>query len=254
MNTLPGTVAVFGGSGRLGRTIVARLAHAHRVRFSYHSQGDAAAALAAELRARGRDVDAAQVDLRDADTVERFVQDTAAIDGRLVGVVSASGNHFAVAPLHETPAAELRRVLDVDVMGSFHVLQSATRCMARQTGGGAIVVLLTAAVMRTAICDGMSAIPKAAVATMIRQLARDAGVHDVRCNGVAPGVVRTDKVANVATLDPHRRRLVETFIADTPLGRLNDPEGIAALCEFLLSEPARDISGQIIGADGGYSA
>lgn len=254
MSTPSGTVAVFGGSGRLGRVIVARLARAQRVRFSYHSQGDVATELAAKLRAQGCDVDTAQVDLRDSDAVERFVQDAAGIDGRLAGVVSASGNHFAVAPLHEISSAELRRVLDVDVMGSFHVLQSATRCMARQAGGGAIVVLLTAAVMRTAIYDGMSAIPKAAVATMIRQLARDAGVHDVRCNGVAPGVVRTDKVANVAALDPHKRRLVETFIDDTPLGRLNDPDGIAALCAFLVSDVARDINGQIIGADGGYSA
>lgn len=250
----PGTVAVFGGSGRLGRVIVAQLARSHRVRFSYLSQGRAAVAFAAGLRAQGHDVEAVQVDVRDAPSVEQFITATAGIDGRLAGVVSANGNHFVVAPLQETDPAELRRVLEVDVMGSFHILQSAARSLAAQPGGGAIVVLLTAAVMRTAIYDGMSAIPKAALATMVRQLARDAGVHDVRCNAVAPGVVKTDKVANVAALDPHRRRLVETFIADTPLGRLNDPAGIAALCGFLISDAARDISGQIIGADGGYSA
>lgn len=254
MSTPVGTVAVFGGSGRLGRTIVAHLARAHRVRFTYFTQSAPAAEFASALRAQGLDVDAVQVDVRDAASVEHFVATTTGIDGRLAGVVSANGNHFAVAPLHECDPSELRRVLDVDVMGSFHILQSAARHLAAQPGGGSIVVLLTAAVMRTAIYDGMSAIPKAALATMVRQLARDAGVHDVRCNAVAPGVVKTDKVANIAALDPHRRRLVETFIADTPLGRLNDPECVAALCAFLISAAARDISGQIIGADGGYSA
>ena len=139
------------------------------------------------------------------------------------------------------------------VLGNFHLLQAGTRLLAAQ-GGGAIVVLLTAAILRTATCDGMSSIPKAAVASMVRQLARDAGRLDVRCNGVAPGAMRTSKVMDVAALDPYERHLVQEFVADTPSGRLNDPETVAELIAFLLSERAASISGQIIAADGGYSA
>ena len=139
------------------------------------------------------------------------------------------------------------------MFGTFHILQAATRLLAAR-GGGAVVVFLTAAVMRTAIYDGMSSISKTAVAGMIRQMARDAGPLNVRVNGIAPGVVDTDKLADVSALPPYKRKLVETFITDTPLPRLNNPQTIAALAAFLTTPVAADISGQIIGTDGGYSA
>ena len=248
-----GTVAVFGGSGRLGRLIVRRVAQDAPVRFTFLSQADAAAAFAAELRAQGRDVEAVRVDVRDAAEVAAFLRATAAVDGRLAGIVSANGNRFPVRPLQDVDEGDFRRIVEVDVFGNFHVLQAGTRLLAAQ-GGGAIVVLLTAAILRTATCDGMSSIPKAAVASMIRQLARDAGRLDVRCNGVAPGAMRTSKVMDVEVLDPYERHLVQEFVADTPSGRLNDPETVAELIAFLLSDRAASISGQIIAADGGYSA
>ena len=248
-----GTVAIFGGSGRLGKAIVRRIAKDARVRFAYHSKADEATALVAELRSLGHDADASQVDVRNAGAVDSFLRATAAIDGRLAGVVSANGAGFPVCPLHEVEESEFRRIVEIDVFGTFHIMKAATRLLGER-GGGAIVVLLTAAVMRTAIYDGMSAIPKTAVAGMVRQLARDAGPLNVRCNGIAPGVVDTDKVANIEALSGYTKRLVQEFVADTPVGRFNDPECIAALAAFLISDVAADISGQIIGADGGYSA
>lgn len=247
------TIAVMGGSGRLGVAIVRRVAIAGPVRFAYHSKADQAAALVAELRAAGRDVEATRVDVRNAAEVDAFLASAAGIAGGLGGVISANGAGFPVCPLQDVEESEFRRIVEIDVFGTFHVMKSATRLLAA-AGGGGIVVLLTAAVMRTAIYDGMSAIPKTAVAGMIRQLARDAGPLNVRCNGIAPGVVDTDKVANIEAMPPYTKRLVETFVADTPVGRFNDPECIAALAAFLVSPVAHDISGQIIGADGGYSA
>jgi NAD(P)-dependent dehydrogenase (short-subunit alcohol dehydrogenase family) len=155
-----GTVAVFGGSGRLGRLIVRRVAQDAPVRFTFLSQADAAAAFAAELRAQGRDVEAVRVDVRDAAEVAAFLRATAAVDGRLAGIVSANGNRFPVRPLQDVDEGDFRRIVEVDVFGNFHVLQAGTRLLAAQ-GGGAIVVLLTAAILRTATCDGMSSIPKA---------------------------------------------------------------------------------------------
>jgi 3-oxoacyl-[acyl-carrier protein] reductase len=245
-------IAVFGGSGRLGEAIIRRIAPGHRLRFAYFSKADEAERLVAELRAQGCDIDAAQVDVREADAVDRFLG--AAADGEgLSGVISANGARFPVLPLYETDEADFRRITEVDIFGTFHVMKSATRLMTAG-GGGSIVILLTAAILRTAAFDGMSSIPKAAVAGMIRQLARDAGPLNVRCNGVAPGVVDTDKVADIAAMPPYTRRMVQSFVDDTPLGRFNNPETIAALVAFLVSDVAADISGQIIGADGGYSA
>ncbi len=245
-------VAVFGGSGRLGAEVVRHLTGQGPVRFSWHSKGAEAEALAAALRAEGCVVDTEQVDVRDPAAVERFLRRTDAAFG-LSAVVSANGAPFPVCPLYEAEEADFRRIVEVDVFGSFHILKAATRILAAR-GGGAVVVFLTAAVMRTAIYDGLSSISKTAVAGMIRQMARDAGPLNVRVNGIAPGVADTDKLADISVLPPYKRRLVETFIADTPLPRLNNPQTIAALAAFLTTPVAADISGQIIGADGGYSA
>lgn len=247
-----GGTAVFGGSGRLGEQVVRHLAAQGPVRFAYHSKGDQAAALVAALRAEGREVSAAQVDVRDAGAVGRFLGG-ADTDFGLSAVVSANGAPFPVCPLYEAEEADFRRIVEVDVFGTFHILQAATRLLAAR-GGGAVVVFLTAAVMRTAIYDGMSSISKTAVAGMIRQMARDAGPLNVRVNGIAPGVVDTDKLADISALPPYKRKLVEAFVTDTPLPRLNNPQTIAALAAFLTTPVAADISGQIIGTDGGYSA
>ncbi|WP_187972544.1 SDR family NAD(P)-dependent oxidoreductase [Aquibium microcysteis] len=245
-------VAVFGGSGRLGAEVVRHLAAIGPVHFAYHSKGAESHRLAEELGSEGRHVRAVQVDVRDAAAVESFLSDADRAYG-LSAVVSANGAPFPVVPFHEADEADFRRIVEIDVFGTFHIMKAATRLLAAR-GGGAIVVFLTAAVMRTAVLDGLSSISKTAVAGMIRQLARDAGPLNVRVNGIAPGVVDTDKLADVASLPPHKRRLIETFIADTPLPRLNNPQTIAALTAFLTTPVAADISGQIIGADGGYSA
>lgn len=247
-----GGVAVFGGSGRLGEQVVRHLAANGPVRFAYNSRRDAAEALASELRAGGFDVSTGQVDVRDAAAVEGFLVGADDAFG-LSAVVSANGAPFPVCPLHEAEEADFRRIVEVDVFGTFHVMKTSTRLLAAR-GGGSIVVFLTAAVLRTAVLDGMSSISKTAVMGMIRQLARDAGPLNVRVNGIAPGVVDTDKLSNVSALPPYKRRLIETFIADTPLPRLNNPQTIAALTAFLTTPIAADISGQIIGTDGGYSA
>lgn len=245
-------VAVFGGTGRLGARVVQHLAAQGPVRFAFHAKAEEAAAQVAAMRAQGLDVDATRVDVCDVAAVGAFLAQTDAETG-LRAVVSANGAPFPVCPLWEAEAADFRRIVEVDLFGSFHILQAATRLLAAR-GGGAIVLFLTAAVMRTAVYDGMSSISKTAVAGMIRQMARDAGPLNVRVNGIAPGVVDTDKLADLSVLPPYKRRLVDAFIADTPLPRLNNPETIAALAAFLTSDIAADISGQIIGTDGGYSA
>lgn len=246
------TRVVFGGSGRLGERVVRRLAEAGPLRFSYFGNERRAEELASALRREGRDVAAARIDIRDPAAVAQFLEEASKPDG-LASVISANGAPFPVCPLYEVETADFRRIVDIDICGTFHLMKSATPLLAAG-GGGSIVIFLTAAILRTARLDGMSSIPKTALMGMIRQLARDAGPLNVRVNGIAPGVVHTDKVADIAALPHYTRTMVESFIADTPIPRLINPDGIAALAEFLVSDAAADISGQIIGADGGYSA
>ena len=206
----------------------------------------------AALRSEGARCELFVGDVSSPEACRMAVEETVKRLGALDVLVNNAGGGRLVAA-EQLSDAEWRHMQAINADSTFYMSREALRVMAAQ-GGGAIVVLLTAAILRTATCDGMSSIPKAAVASMVRQLARDAGRLDVRCNGVAPGAMRTSKVMDVAALDPYERHLVQEFVADTPSGRLNDPETVAELIAFLLSDRAASISGQIIAADGGYSA
>lgn len=245
-------VAVFGGSGRIGEAIVRRLSLDNTVHLSYFSRHAEAKALARDLTSEGYNVFAHKVDVCDSEKVAEFLANAAEGQG-LSGVVSANGALFPVCPLYEATEADLRRLVEIDVFGSFNILKHATNLMAA-TGGGSIAVILTAAILRTARLDGLSSIPKTALAGMIRQMARDAGHLNIRCNGIAPGIVDTEQVSDLSAMPPSTREMVEEFFEQTVLRRFTAPAAIAGLAAFLMSPEAQDISGQIIAADGGYSA
>jgi 3-oxoacyl-[acyl-carrier protein] reductase len=247
-----GVTVVFGGSGRLGEHVVRAMAGSGPVRFTYHSQREGADRLNAALAAQGHDVAAAQCDVRDYADVER-VYDWAAKAGTVTGAVGVNGSMYSVEPLWELDDAEFRSVIDIDVIGTFNIMKAGVPRMA-QTGGGAFVIYLTAAMNRTPKNNGLSTVPKSAAAMLIKQLARDAGPLNIRANGVAPGVMNTSKAIDIPSLPDTKRELVQGFLANTPLGRPADPLLAAELTQFLLSDVARDLSGQIISVDGGYSA
>jgi NAD(P)-dependent dehydrogenase (short-subunit alcohol dehydrogenase family) len=80
------------------------------------------------------------------------------------------------------------------------------------------------------------------------------GPHNIRCNGIAPGVIDAGIVHSSFEADPVAKAVVTDCLAKTPLGRMGQPEDIAAAVEFLTSADATYISGQILAIDGGYSA
>ena len=85
----------------------------------------------------------------------------------------------------------------------------------------------------------------------MRSLAVEWGPHGVTVNAVGPGIIKTP--LTMAYMEQHPERVTAT-IEHTPLGRLGEPEDVAAVVVFLASEQARFITGQTIYVDGGISA
>ena len=116
------------------------------------------------------------------------------------------------------------------------------------------MLLLTTAVLRTLENDGMSGGPKTAVAALMKQVAREMGPDNIRCNGIAPGVIDAGIVHSSFEVDHVAKAVITDCLQKTPLGRMGRPEDIAAAVDFLTSADATYISGQVLAVDGGYSA
>jgi 2-deoxy-D-gluconate 3-dehydrogenase len=161
--------------------------------------------------------------------------------------VAAAGIQVRTSALDVSPV-DWARLLDTNLTGAFTMLQAATRAMALDGGGAALVITSM---------SGDRAIPgivpygatKAALAHLVRGLAVELGHADVRVNGIAPGYVRTTMTADLLRDDDQVRQI----LARLPLGRLAEPEDMVGPSMFLLSDEARYVTGQILGVDGGYS-
>ena len=145
---------------------------------------------------------------------------------------------------------EWERVIGVNLTGAFLTMQEAGRRMVKQ-GGGSILVMaslygVVAAPERVGYC-----VSKAGTVMMAKVLAIEWARHGVRVNAIAPGYVRTALVEDLAS----RGRLdLGALERRTPIGRLIRPEEIARVAIFLASDAASAITGQVVTADGGWTA
>lgn len=246
-------IAILGGSGGLGSAIVRKLAQRGPVSIGYAHSKDKAESLAAQLEKAGGRANVSRVDARDRASVDAFFAEASSAWGGLDAIVSATGPAIPLCPLSEVSEADFRRIYDTDVLGAFNVLTCGAKLL-KAGGGGSMVMFLTTAVLRTLNNDGMSGGPKTAVAGLLRQTAREMGPANVRCNGVAPGVIDAGIVHSSFEIDQVAKDVITDCMNQTPLGRMGTPEEVAALVDFLVSPAAAYISGQIIAIDGGYSA
>lgn len=247
------TIAVIGGSGGLGEAVVRRISLRAPVVIGYRSNRAKAETLVAAVRSAGSRAWAVPVDITVADSVRDFFAAAAREAGVITHIVSATGPAIPLAPLLEVSEADFRRIMDTDVLGTFNVLRHGVPAL-RAAGGGSITVFVTTAVLRTLENDGMSSVPKTAVAGLVKLAARESGPHNVRCNAVAPGVIDAGIVHSAFTVSDVAKQVIAECLHRTPMPRMGRPEEVAALVDFLCSDAAAYINGQIIGIDGGYSA
>ena len=251
MNADQNKVLVVTGAARSIGAAIARLAarDGYRVVVNYSASRQAAESVVGEIEAAGGEAVALPGDVADEGDVLRLFESVDKRFGRLDGLVNNAGIISQSGRLENLKAADLKRVFDVNTIGSFLCAREAVKRMSTARGGqgGAIVNLSSAAAILGSPGEFVHyAASKGAINTMTIGLAKEVAREGIRVNAVEPGMVDTDM--QKASGDPGR---VARIVPTIPIGRCGTPEEIAETVLFLLSDAASYVTGAILRVTGG---
>lgn len=165
-------IAIIGATGGLGEAVAMAISKRAPVTVGYASNEGKAREIVKAIRESGGSAQAAQIEMQRAASVQAFIDAAVKHWDELDAIVSVTGPLIPLCELSEVSEEDFKRVYDIDVFGSFNILKYGGAAL-KTSGGGAIVLTLTTAVLRTLALDGMSGGPKTAVAGMIKQAARE---------------------------------------------------------------------------------
>ncbi|MFE2497927.1 SDR family NAD(P)-dependent oxidoreductase [Streptomyces scopuliridis] len=238
---------VTGGSRGIGAATCVRLAAGgHDLALGYVSNDAAAEETAAAVRATGARCVTVRVDTSEEADVERLFDTAAAELGPVTGLVNNAGVTGPLGRLADARTADLRRVIEVNLLGYLLCCRRAARDMAAR-GSGAIVNISSAAATLGGPGDYVHyAATKAATDALTVGLSKELGPDGIRVNAVAPGLINTEMHAAMG--DPDRPARAAPGI---PLGRPGEPAEIAAAVAWLLSDDASYTTGTVLRVSGG---
>jgi 3-oxoacyl-[acyl-carrier protein] reductase len=249
--TLEGrTALVTGGSRGIGRAIALALAtDGADVAVNYRKDADAAAETVAAIEKLGRRARAYQASVDDRAADEAMV--AAALDE--LGPIDILVNNAGIASrghsVADTDFAEIERVVGTHAFGAFHLCQLLIPQM-RDRGRADIVMISSIATRHWQGWSSPYNMAKAALEGLAFGLAKEERRHGIRVNVVAPGLVETEMgrrlVKGSAGVED-----IRTLDAASPFGRVCQPEDVAGVVRFLVSEDAGYVNGQRIYVDGG---
>jgi NAD(P)-dependent dehydrogenase (short-subunit alcohol dehydrogenase family) len=243
------TALVVGGSGGLGAAISrAMAAQWGRIAVGYRSGRDAAQGLAAELGGLSLSV---HCDLGDAASVASAITAANAQDVPLGAVIFAGGVAIEQPFVSKIVEAQWRQVIEVELIGFTRVVSAAIPVL-RANGGGSITAISSVANYSYPPGDALSSVPKAAIESLCRAVAKEEGRSGIRANAVAPGIIDAGLGAQFLA-DLYSPEVWDTQRQRIALRRFGSAEDIADAAAFLASDRARYITGQTLIVDGGFS-
>lgn len=237
---------VTGGTKGIGRAVATRLAESGATTIATYAHDDQAAAdMADELQAYEPECAVRQFDVSDFEAVsEAFaeIRDDFGPPSILVNNAGVMRNSLLVRMDPE----DWETVLDTNLTGMFNCTRVAVRLMLRVGTEGRIVNVSSIAAQKGWAGQANYAASKAGIIGFTRSIARELGGRSVRINAVCPGY--TDTELYRTELD----EMDEVLIEQIPAGRVADPEEIADVIRFLVTDEASYVNGEVVRIDGGF--
>lgn len=242
MSSLPlqnKTALITGASRGIGRAVALRLARDGADIFvHYNGRLEAAEAVAAEIRALGRQATLVQADIANLEAVQNALSGIESLD-----ILVNNAGWATFGPLDTVSVEDFDALFNLNVRGLFFLTQAAARKM---NDGGRIVNISSGITRINAAGASVYAATKAAVEAFTRSWAAELGPRGITVNTVSPGMTETDLLLEVTP-----QEALDSMAAQTPLGRLGLPEDIAGAVALLCSADARWVTANNVLANGG---
>lgn len=243
MTTTPSKVAlVVGGSRGIGKAIALRLARSgFDIWLTYHQNDEAARTVSAEIEQAGRRCDLLKFDVANHDETKAALSERA--DRQAPDAVVFNAGIARDNLLIWMTREEWDSVLSTNLDGFYNVVRAVLFPMLREKRGRIVVISSTSGQIGQAGQVNYSA-AKAGLIGAAKALAREVGRKHIFVNVVAPGVIETEMAAHLPK---------EQILPLIPMNRFGTAEDVASIVDFLCSEPAMYIHGQVIGVNGGLA-
>ena len=244
---LTGLVAlVTGASKGIGAEIAKRLAaRGASVVVNYSASRAAAENVVQQIRQAGGTATAVQANVSVPAEIEKLLAETKAAFGKLDILVNNAGI-YEFGSLEEITSDHFHRQFDLNVLGLILTTQGAVKLMG-DTGGSVINISSVVGIHPLPGASVYSA-TKGAVDAVTKSLARELGPRKIRVNSVNPGMIDTEGAHSAGIIGSD---FVKKVIADTPLGRIGQPDDVAQVVAFLASDDSRWVTGETLLVSGG---
>jgi 3-oxoacyl-[acyl-carrier protein] reductase len=245
---LAGKVAVVTGASKgIGASIAKHLAtEGACVIVNYASSRAGADKVVAEITGAGGKAVAVQADVAKKADIERLFAETKKAFGQLDILVNNAGV-YEFLPLEQITEEHFHKQFDLNVLGLILTTQEAVKQFG--AAGGSIINISSVASTSAPPGGSVYSATKGAVDTVTKSLAKELGARKIRVNAINPGMIETEGLHSAGFVESDFRKQYE---AQTPLGRIGQPQDIASAAVFLASPDAEWITGETLYITGGY--